>query len=246
MTPNHIIRQTNTMRVPATVIATLFTLSTMVASQASGEGWTPKQQGKERSDINTYVRTVSDTPIKQFRGVVEIQHSMVAALSVIDDISLCQQWIYNCQEANYHVTDDGERLLWMKFDGVWPASDRDVVMKSVFLQDEPGGAVTVQSTGRPDDAPQQSGYVRIPMLDNSFLVEPLEDGWIRVTFTTHMDPGGLVPAWVANIVATDAPIRTLEGLKRMMETSPYRDYSTSAPPKELVEKHNLRFPTGDS
>ena len=81
MTLNHINRKTNTMRVPATVFATLFTLSTMVASHASGEEWTPKQQGKERSDINTYVRTVSDTPIKQFRGVVEIQHSMVAALS---------------------------------------------------------------------------------------------------------------------------------------------------------------------
>lgn len=77
------------MRVPATVIATLFTLLSMVAGHASGEGWTPKQQGKERSDINTYVRSVSDTSIKQFRGVVEIQHSMVAALSVIDNIFLC-------------------------------------------------------------------------------------------------------------------------------------------------------------
>lgn len=234
------------MSVPAPFIAALFALSLMVASPASAEDWTPKQQGEERSDINTYVRSVSDTPIKQFRGVVEIQHSMVAALSVMDNLSLCSQWIYNCQEADYHYTDKGERLMWMKFDGVWPASDRDILVKAVVLQDKQNGAVTVQTTGRPDDAPEQSRYVRIPMLENSFLVEPLEDGWIRVTFTTHMDPGGQVPAWVANIVATDAPIRTLEGLKRMMKTSPYRDYSNDAPPKELVEKYNLRLPTSDS
>ncbi len=218
----------------------------LLSTSALASEWKVELQGEMRGDITTYVRTVSDTPIKQFRGVVETPHSMVAALSVIDDISLCQQWIYNCQKARYHYTADGERLLWMMFDGVWPASDRDLVMKSVFLQEYPNGPVTVRSTGRRSAAPEQSGYVRIPMLDNSFYVEPLADGWTRITFTTHMNPGGLVPAWIANIVATDAPVRTLEGLKRMMDKEPFRDYTQSSPPAKLVEKHNLRFSTRDS
>ncbi|MGC8120563.1 START domain-containing protein [Marinobacter sp. VGCF2001] len=223
-----------------------FIMLMALSSGLLAEGWVPAQVSPERTGINTFVRSVPDTPIKQFRGVVETHHSIVTALSVIDDISLCPQWIYNCQEANYHYTPEGERLLWMEFDGVWPASVRDVVMKSVFIQPKPGSAVTVRSTGRPEAAPVQAGYVRIPMLDNRFLVEPLADGWIRITFTTHMDPGGLVPAWIANIVATDAPVRTLEGLKRMMETAPYRDYSVQTPPAELMEKHNLRFPASGS
>lgn len=218
-------------------------LSTTTPGLASE--WVTEQQGKERGDITTSVRVVSDTPIKQFRGVVETQHSIAAALAVIDDISLCQEWIYNCQKARHYYTSEGQRLLWMMFDGVWPVSDRDLIMQSTFTQEQAGGAVTVQSIGMKSAAPEQPGYVRIPMLDNSFYLEPLADGWTRITFTTHVDPGGLVPAWVANIVATDAPIHTLEGLKRMMDQEPFRNYTMDNMPEELLEKHKLRFSTQD-
>ncbi|MBY6032248.1 START domain-containing protein [Marinobacter daepoensis] len=212
-----------------------------VALPVKADAWEMNEQGELRTEVTTYVRSVEDSPIKQFRGVVETPHSALTALAVIDDISLCSRWIYNCQQAKYHYTEDGERRLWMMFDGVWPAADRDVVMQSEFVQQEPGGPVRVVSIGEPSAAPEQGGYVRIPMLNNSFYVEPLEDGWTRVTFTTHMNPGGLVPAWIANMVATDAPMRTLEGLKKMMELSPYRDYSAQTPPPELLGKHALSF-----
>ena len=32
-----------------------------------------------------------------------------------------------------------------------------------------------------------------------------------------MDPGGSVPVWLANLVATRAPYETLEGLKEQLE-----------------------------
>lgn len=217
---------------------TLCSVSPTLASD-----WVVKQQGEKRSDITTYVRDAENSAIKQFRGVVETQHSMFSAMSVINDISVCQEWIYNCQEARYHYAEDGEKFLWMMFDGVWPASDRDLVMKSSFIQEDVNGPVTVQSIGQPGGAPEQADYVRIPMLNNSFYIEPLTDGWTRITFTTQVDPGGLVPAWIANMVATDAPIRTLEGLQKMMNKEPFKNYSEENLPTKLIEKHNLRFST---
>ncbi|WP_323752300.1 START domain-containing protein [Marinobacter sp.] len=217
---------------------TLFSVSPALASE-----WVVNQQGEKRSDVTTYVRDTESSPIKQFRGVVETEHSMFSAMSVINDISLCQQWVYNCQDARYHYAEDDEKLLWMMFDGVWPASDRDLVMESSFTQEDVNGPVTVQSIGRPDAAPKQPDYVRIPMLNNSFYIEPLADGWTRITFTTQVDPGGLVPAWIANIVATDAPIRTLEGLQKMMDKEPFKHYSKENLPTKLIEKHHLRFST---
>ena len=32
-----------------------------------------------------------------------------------------------------------------------------------------------------------------------------------------MDPGGCVPVWLANLVATKAPLETLQGLKVQLE-----------------------------
>ena len=59
--------------------------------------------------------------------------------------------------------------------------------------------------------------MRIPALDNQFVLTPMEDGWIRVQFETFVDPGGSVPVWLANLVATRAPYETLEGLKEQLE-----------------------------
>ena len=59
--------------------------------------------------------------------------------------------------------------------------------------------------------------MRIPALDNQFVITPLADGWVRVKFETFVDPGGNVPVWLANLVSTRAPLVTLEGLKEQLQ-----------------------------
>ena len=65
--------------------------------------------------------------------------------------------------------------------------------------------------------------MRIPALDNRFVVTPLADGWTRVEFRTFVDPGGKVPVWLANLVATKAPLVTLEGLQAQLEKPRFKN-----------------------
>ncbi|MDX1805074.1 MAG: hypothetical protein R3292_13440, partial [Alcanivorax sp.] len=39
---------------------------------------------------------------------------------------------------------------------------------------------------------------------------------VKVRFETFVDPGGRVPVWLANLVATRAPLDTLRGLKAQL------------------------------
>lgn len=105
----------------------------------------------------------------------------------------------------------------MRFNGIWPVSDRDVVLANTLSQNEDTGSITLHSVNADGVLEKQDGFVRIPALDNQFVITPMEDGWVRVQFETFVDPGGSVPVWLANLVATKAPLETLQGLKVQLE-----------------------------
>ena len=105
----------------------------------------------------------------------------------------------------------------MRFKGIWPVSDRDVVLANTLSQEEDTGSVTLHSVNAEGYLGKQDGFVRIPALDNQFVLTPMGDGWVRVQFETFVDPGGSVPVWLANLVATRAPYETLEGLKEQLQ-----------------------------
>jgi len=44
---------------------------------------------------------------------------------------------------------------------------------------------------------------------------------VEVTYELIMDPGGYIPAWIANIVLKDIPYFTLEKLRRVVDRPEY-------------------------
>ena len=57
--------------------------------------------------------------------------------------------------------------------------------------------------------PPSDGRVRIPALDSRFDGDAAGGRLDAVEFRTFVDPGGKVPVWLANLVATKAPLVTL-------------------------------------
>ena len=43
------------------------------------------------------------------------------------------------------------------------------------------------------------------------------EGEIEVIYEVHSEPGGSVPAWLANSFVVDAPFNTLQGLRQLAE-----------------------------
>jgi hypothetical protein len=47
---------------------------------------------------------------------------------------------------------------------------------------------------------------------------------VEVTYELVLDPGGYIPAWIANIVLKDTPYFTLERLRRVVERPEYQNW----------------------
>lgn len=220
------------------LMALLLITCSLFAQAAST--WEPVRKGQGREDVSTWVRSVDGMAVKAFRGVTEVHHSTLAVLALLSDIPNLANWIYQCRSSEQPAGMPGDQT-YARFRGIWPASDRDVLMVSSVSQ-QADQSVVVDSR-QMDGYPAQSGFVRMPFLHNTFRLVPLKGGWTRVEFDTQIDLGGLVPTWLANLVATNAPLTTLEGMRQQLQSKPkYQIKSIDALPAYYLKGAPLVMP----
>ena len=197
-------------------------LAAGLAVADAGE-WRQVREARERGDVSTWVKPVEGNPLNAFKGRIEVPHSMERVMIVLGDMERFPEWVFQCDDVELRLDEWGADVARMMIKGIWPVSDRDIMVRSTLHQDPETLTITIQSQADPDILEAQEGYVRVPELDNLFLIEPLDDGWTRVTFRTFVDPGGAIPKWLANLVATRAPLWTLQRMYRQMELERYQD-----------------------
>ncbi|MEZ5511011.1 MAG: START domain-containing protein [Gammaproteobacteria bacterium] len=181
--------------------------------------WERVEKARKPGEVSTWVRKVKGAAVKEFRGEVELPDAPLRVLLALDTVEDFPKWVYHNQK--------GERMpakgVYMQFEGIWPAADRDVLVKSVALLKE--DRVRIETTQLDGMVPEQDGFVRIVKLDNSFEVVPLPNGGSKVIFQTFVDLGGILPAWISNVVAKDGPLNTLNDLRKYLEQQPMPDAS---------------------
>ena len=72
-------------------------------------------------------------------------------------------------------------------------------------------------TALPEYSAEVKGVVRIPYLDGFWLLEKIDDNKTKVTYQVHADPGGTIPAWLANATAVNNPYETLRNMRVNIE-----------------------------
>jgi hypothetical protein len=129
------------------------------------------------------------------------------------------EWQHNCEEARSLPQPDGTRLSYNRIASPWPVSDRDVVLRSQRA-DKPDGSIHIEFRNTDAaNAPQSTGAVRMPRLQGSYELVPVEDG-TRVVYTLDSDPGGSLPTWLVRQASKDLPFKTLKNLRARAEAGP--------------------------
>ena len=179
---------------------------------------------KNANAIEVYVRPVSGSAIKEFKAVTEMQSSISSILALLDDTGSYTKWMYRCTEARHlYKKNDYERITYNVVSSPWPVEDRDIAVKSVISQNKKTAVVTIKLTGLPEYIPVKAKKVRMVKLNGYWLLEPLGNGRLRVTYSMHSEPGGSVPDSLVNSSLVDIPYNTLLNLKKMVNQAPYRD-----------------------
>ena len=96
----------------------------------------------------------------------------------------------------------------------WPVSNRDVVSRSKVVVTNDRIIHYIAAINRPDLAPLKSGNVRMTEM-NAQCTLIRKGAKTLAIYQVKADPGGSLPAWLANKSSRDLPLNTILGLKRM-------------------------------
>lgn len=203
------------------LLATLLLAGHATAAEA------PWRLVSDKNGIQVYMRHDDSARIKTFRGVTRFKVQNLNAMSgVLNDTPNMPRWMHFISQATeLRRTDYLNREYQFLTRMPWPLADREAVVRLLVRQDPKDKGVTVHVINAPTLLPPNDNYVRIPQMNGRFAFVPTGvEKEVEVTYELILDPGGYVPAWIANIVLKDTPYFTLERLRRVVERPEYQGW----------------------
>lgn len=186
----------------------------LLASQTTfaQDGWSLARQA---DGIRVYVRNVDGSPLREFRGEVQIRATPDDVVEVLRDADAYRQWMPDVAASELLKATDTEQFHYLDNKAPWPVSNRDGIYHFTYTK-AGDGAVTVRVEAVPDYLPLREGKVRIPQAKGQWKLVPDAEG-VKVTYQMHASPGGAIPDWLANRTVVDTPYGTLKALRSRVQ-----------------------------
>lgn len=191
-----------------------------VQAAAAGDAWTVV---KHREGIVVSTRPVPGSPVDEFSGTALLTARLETVLAVLRDVAAQPRWMDRCRESR--LIDEmslRERLIYNVTALPWPLKDRDVVVRQGLTVDAQG-RVHIAFSAIDGIVPPRPGTVRMRVLSGSWILESVDRGHTRVTYTIRTNPGGSLPSLMANYASRQIPLRTIVGLRRMAAAADYQE-----------------------
>ena len=201
--------------------ATLWTVciggACAVAAAADDVTW--KNVG-ESDGVTVSTRTVDGSSYPEVRASASVCATLPTLLFYIEDAAGFDRWIPDTLEARLlERPSPREQIYYIRTGMPWPVKPRDMIYRLT----EPGArdgaaAVTVTIEGLPEYLPPQPEAVRMTSVRGRWnFVE--QAGHTRIDLLMHFEPGGSIPAWLANRRVIATPSKMLANLKSHFDTA---------------------------
>lgn len=192
----------------------------MIVDASAQSDWKLK---KKKNGIEVYVRDVPGSKLQEFKGTMYLEKTRLSSLmAAFDDTLSYTTWMYECIDAKLlKQVNFFERVHYLVTHAPWPVWNRDLVSFSIVRQDPKTLTITISLTGRPDYIPPVPNRVRIPKMTGLWIFTPTGAGDVMVSYQMHNEPGGSLPAGIANMATVDLPYNTLMRLRELIKQEKY-------------------------
>ena len=173
---------------------------------------------KQRDGIRIYTRKEIGSPLKSFKGIMEIHSTMEMIGKVVGNVKNFDWWDDDIREIRILALQDNVfSQYYLIYDVPWPLSDRDLCVEARVSIDSVTHTKIIHATPLPGVVPEEPDLIRIKNYWQRWTIQPLDHGMIRLTLEGFVDPGGIVPPWLYNMVITDTPLNLMREVKKLVE-----------------------------
>ena len=155
--------------------------------------------------------------VNTYRGTTTMPISIERIAYVLDDTESKKEWVSRLKEETRLEGNSSSyrSIAYQHYNLSWPVSDRDYVIESKWtvMKDMklPTAILSIKSIIR-DDVPEIEGRVRGQLDRLVYKLEKLKSNQTRVTVEIMVNPKGLLPNFMINLIQKEWPITTLRQL----------------------------------
>ncbi len=194
-------------------LLTVFFASLVFAENLEG----PWQLRLQKDGVTVYTRTIEGSPMRDFKSDIIVSAPIDQVVALYENEKRVPEWYHQAVQMDF-VADEGDsKIFYFVLNLPWPVAKRDSVFRRVKTVDVASGVVNYELSALPERLPKEKGKIRVPYLKANWRLTPVEGNKTAIYFQQHSDPGGSVPAFLANALVVDIPFNSLRAFRKIVE-----------------------------
>jgi hypothetical protein len=182
------------------------------------------QLKRDKDGIKIYAGSIPNSNVKAVRAESTLHCTMSQLTALLLDTKAHEKWVYSTKTSYLlKATGPASQLYYSEMSMPWPLTNRDVVVSLQIAQDAATRVLTVTSASVPGYMPEHKGIVRVPRSKATWKVTPIGNNTLKVEYIAEADPGGSIPAWIANMFCDKGPYETFKKLSELLSTGAYNN-----------------------
>ncbi len=182
-------------------------------SSSAQENW---KLVKDEAGIKVYTKLEQGSDYKAFKAEMQVSCKIENIVEVLKNGESINSWIVNCKGVKLLKTEDNAQYYYIETALPFPFKNRDMVYHFQYMKID-SGQVKVSVTGIPGYIPPSEGIVRLAKADGYWLLTSTDATTTAVAYQMHVEPGGLIPAWLANPFIVNVPFSTFKELRMIVQ-----------------------------
>ena len=172
---------------------------------------------KEKDNIRIYTRVQKESRFNELKAVFELPGNFTQLRSILEDVNQYPNWVYSTKTSTVvERPGPGDMIYYAEISAPWPLSNRDYYSETKIWVDSSLQKMHISSHSISDRFPFKKHLVRVPLLKAEWTITRAASASLHVEYTLQWNPGGNIPAWVANMFSTMGPYQSFSELKKKM------------------------------
>lgn len=173
---------------------------------------------KDKEGIKVFESAMGNSNFKRIKVECILDGSIDKLVAVLTDVAHHKDWIYNNKDAYLlKKINPDEFYYYTETYLPWPMSNRDAVAHIKIVRDSLNRFLDVIEVGEPKYMPEKNGIVRVPKFSINWHVTVPATNRLGVTYILEVEPGGSVPAWLANMFVDKGPYESFKKLEEILK-----------------------------
>ena len=192
----------------------------LVVSQVNGsivsaQNWTFV---KERQSVKIYTRTIEGSGLRACKGVAEINAPALEVYTLVEDLNNTEWWDENLKIAKMFFYEKNKRArFYLHYELPYPLVNRDLVADVTVVPDFKNNQFKIYSKPVSGLVALNKSFVRIQDYQQMWTISASDANTAHVEMECLLDPGGIVPDWLINMVMVNSPSNSINNIRKQLE-----------------------------